>query len=66
MRATWLFHHFLKLEVHILDGLENIPIFNIWKIWLVRYDVIFSKMKGRFPTISEAWRFPFGDSLTRL
>ena len=27
MRATWLFYHFLKLEVHILHGLENILIF---------------------------------------
>ena len=26
MSATWLFYHFLKLEVHILHGLENISI----------------------------------------
>ena len=44
MRATWLFYHLLKLEVHILHGLENISIFNIWKLWLVRYDVIFAEM----------------------
>ena len=27
MRVTWLFYHF-KLQVHILHGLKNIPIFN--------------------------------------
>ena len=31
MRVTWFFYHFLKLQVHILPGLENISIFNIWK-----------------------------------
>ena len=44
MRATWLFYHSLKLEVHILHGLENISIFNFWKLWLVRYDTIFGEM----------------------
>ena len=32
MRITWLFYHFFKLQVHILRGLENISIFNIWKL----------------------------------
>ena len=31
-RITWLFCHFFKLQVHILHGLENISIFNIWKL----------------------------------
>ena len=66
MRATWLLYYFLKLEVHILHGLENIQIFNIWKLWLVRYDVIFGEMSLIFPKISEnfwskeipIWWFP--------
>ena len=49
MRATWLFYHFLKLEVHILHGLENISISNTWTLWLVRYDVIFGEMSVIFP-----------------
>ena len=32
MRVTWLFYDFLKLQVHILHSLENISIFNIWKL----------------------------------
>ena len=32
MTVTWLFYHFFKLQVHILNGLENISIFNIWKL----------------------------------
>ena len=32
MRVTWLFHHFLKSEIHILHGLENISIFYVWKL----------------------------------
>ena len=28
MRATWLFYHVFRLEVHILHGLENILIFD--------------------------------------
>ena len=32
IRVTWLFYHFFKLQVHILHGLENISIFNIWKL----------------------------------
>ena len=32
MRVTWSFYHFFKLQVHILHGLENISIFNIWKL----------------------------------
>ena len=32
MRVTWLFYHFFKLNVHILRSLENISIFNIWKL----------------------------------
>ena len=42
MRVTWLFCHFFKLQVHILHGLENISIINIWKLSLVRCDVIFN------------------------
>ena len=53
MRATWLFYHFLKLEVHILHGLENISICYIWKLWLVRYDIIFGEISLIFPKISE-------------
>ena len=30
--VTWLFCHFFKLQVYILNGLENISIFNIWKL----------------------------------
>ena len=30
MRVTWLLYHFFKL--HILQGIENISIFNIWKL----------------------------------
>ena len=33
MRVPWLFYHFFKLQVHILHGLENISIFNLWKLW---------------------------------
>ena len=32
MTITWLFYHFFKLQVHILHGLENISIFDIWKL----------------------------------
>ena len=32
MRVTWLLYHFFKLQVHILHSLENISIFNIWKL----------------------------------
>ena len=32
IRVTWLFYHFFKLQVHILRGLENISIFNLWKM----------------------------------
>ena len=32
MTVTWLFYHFFKLQVDILHGLENISIFNIWKL----------------------------------
>ena len=32
MRVTWLLYHFFKLQVYILHGLENISIFNIWKL----------------------------------
>ena len=31
-RVTWLFYHFFKLQVHILQGIENISIFNNWKL----------------------------------
>ena len=31
MRVTKLLSYFYKLQVHILHGLENISIFNIWK-----------------------------------
>ena len=30
MRVTWLLYHFFKL--HILQGTENISIFNTWKL----------------------------------
>ena len=30
--VTWLLYHFFKLQVHILHSLENISIFNIWKL----------------------------------
>ena len=43
-RASWLFYHFFELEVHILGGLEDISILNIWKLWLARCDVIFGEM----------------------
>ena len=66
MTVTWLFYHFFKLQVHILHGLENIPIFNIWKLWLVRCDVIFGEKSLILPKISETfwckeiplWWFP--------
>ena len=32
MRVTWLFYHFSKFQVHILYGLENISMFNLWKL----------------------------------
>ena len=68
MRVTWLFYHFFKLQVHILHNLGNIWIFNIWKLWLVRCEVIFSGTSLILPKMSETvWRrFPFGDSLTQL
>ena len=53
MRVTWLFYHFFKLQVHILHGLENISIFNIWKLWLVRCDVNFSGTSLILPKRSE-------------
>ena len=53
MRVTYLFHHFFKLQVHTLHGLENISIFNIWKLWIVRCDVIFSETSLILPKISE-------------
>ena len=69
MRVIQLFCHFFKLQVHILHGLENISIFNLWKLWLVRCDVIFSEMSLVLPKISKNFqkrRLPFGDSLTWL
>ena len=69
MRVTWLFYHFFKLQVHILHRLGNIWIFNIWKLWLVRCDVISVERASyyrRCPKLSEVRRFPFGDSLTQL
>ena len=57
MRVTWLFYHFFKLQVHILHSLENISIFNIWKLWLVSCDVIFSGTSLILPKMSENfWR----------
>ena len=53
MRVTWLFYHFFKLQVHILHSLENISIFNIWKLWLVSCDVIFSGTSLILPKMSE-------------
>ena len=72
MRVTWLFYDFLKLQVHILRNLENISIFNIWKLWLVRCDVIFSRTSLILPKMSEnfwskeipLWWFP--DSTLKL
>ena len=66
MRVIWLFYHFFKIQVHILHGLENISIFNIWKLWLVRCDVIFSGTSLILPKMSEnfwskeipLWWFP--------
>ena len=66
MRVTWLFYHPFKLQIHILHSLENISIFNIWKLWLVRCDVIFDEPSLILPKISEnfwrkeipLWRFP--------
>ena len=66
MRVTWLFQHFFKLQVHILHSLENISIFNIWKLWLVRCDIIFSETSFILPKMSEnfwskeipLWWFP--------
>ena len=66
MRDTWLFYHFFKLQVHILHSLENISIFNIWKSWLVRCDVIFSGTSLILPKMSKnfwsreipLWWFP--------
>ena len=53
MRVIWLFCHFFKLQVHILHGLEKISISNIWKLSLVRCDVIFDGTNLIFPKISE-------------
>ena len=72
MRVTWLFYHFFKLQVHILYSLQNISIFNIWKLWLVRCDVIFSGTSLILPKMSEnfwsreipLWWFP--DSTLKL
>ena len=72
MRVAWLFYHFFKLQVHILHSLENISIFNIWKLWLVICDVIFSGTSHILPTMSEnfwskeipLWWFP--DSTLKL
>ena len=66
MTVIWLFCHFFKLQVYILNGLENISIFNIWKLWLVRCDVIFGDTSLILPKISEnfwskvipLWWFP--------
>ena len=56
-RVSWLFYHFFKLQVHILHGLDNISIFNIWKLWLPICDVIFSETSLVFLKISENfWR----------
>ena len=69
MRVTWLFYHFFKLQVHILHSLVNIWIFDIWKLWLVRCDIISVERASyyrRCPKRSEVKRFPFGDSLTQL
>ena len=32
IRVTWLLYHFFKLQVHVLHGLENISIFDLWKL----------------------------------
>ena len=53
MRVTWLFYYLFKLQVHILPSLENISIFNIWKLWLVRCDVTFSGTSLILPKMSE-------------
>ena len=66
MRVTWLFHHFFKLQVHILHGLENISIFIIWKLRIDRCDVILGETSLILPKISEnfwskeipLWWFP--------
>ena len=51
VRVTWLFYNFLKLEVHILHGIENNSISNVWTFWLVRCDVIFGEANFIFPKI---------------
>ena len=57
MRVTWLFYHFLKLKGHILQGLKNVSIFNVWKLWLVRCDAIFGETSLIYLKISESfWR----------
>ena len=64
-RVTWLFYHFFVLQVDILHCLENISIINIWKLSLVRCDVIFSETIFPFSKISEVRRFPFDDPVSR-
>ena len=32
LRTSLLFYHYVKLDIHMLNGLENIPIFDIWKL----------------------------------
>ena len=49
MRVTWLFYHFFKLQVHILENIS----FYLWKLRLVRCDVIFSETSLMLPKISE-------------
>ena len=65
-RVIWLFYYFLQLQVHILHGLENISIFNIWKLSLVRCYVNFSETSLMFPKISQVRRFPFGDPTLKV
>ena len=40
-------------KFNILHGLEDISISNVWKLWLVRCDVIFGETSLIFPKISE-------------
>ena len=69
MRVTWLLYHFFKLQVHILNGLENISIFNFGNCDLSDMTSCSVKRASycrRFQKISEVRRFPFDDSLSRL
>ena len=64
MRVTWQFYHFLELEVHISHGFLMVGNCDLSDVtsFLVKQALY----HRRFPRISEARTFPFGDSLTQL